>query len=170
MYGPPDSGQPSNPNNDWGRYAPLVGVGLLVAGVLWEIFGQKKKVFISFDFTEDANYRRLLAAWDANTKFKFEFDDVSPRQAVDSQSTARIKAALAPMLKRASYLLVIVGEETHDSPWVAWEIDQAHEYKLKVVAVKIDRRYESPSGLLGAGTTWAYDFTRDAIVKALDSA
>src|SRR5437588_11030477 len=68
MYGPPDSGQPSNPNNDWGRYAPLVGVGLLVAGVLWEIFGQKKKVFISFDFTEDANYRRLLAAWDANTK------------------------------------------------------------------------------------------------------
>jgi hypothetical protein len=53
---------------------------------------------------------------------------------------------------------------------VAWEIDQAHDLKLKVVAIKIDRRFESPSGLLSVGTTWVYDFNRDAIVKALASA
>jgi hypothetical protein len=74
------------------------------------------------------------------------------------------------MLRRANYLLVIVGQKRHNSPWVAWEIDQAHDYKLKVVGVKIDRGYESPSGLLGVGATWAYAFTRDAIVNALERA
>ncbi len=159
MYGPPPSQQPGNPNNDWGKWAALIGLGALAVGFLYEVFGQKKKVFISYDHSEDANYRRLLEAWDANSKFRFEFDDRSPRQAIDSRSAATVKSALISML-----------EETHKSRWVAWEIDQAHNLKLKVVAVKINRRYESPSGLLGVGATWAYDFTRDAIVRALDSA
>lgn len=33
-----------------------------------------KKVFVSYDHSEDVRYKELLRAWDANTKFDFEFD------------------------------------------------------------------------------------------------
>src|SRR6266566_6862796 len=104
MYGPPPSQQQGNPNNDWGKWAALVGLGALAVGFLYEVFGQTKKVFISYDHSEDARYRRLLEAWDANSKFKLEFDDMSPRQAIDSRSAPAIKSALTPMLKRANHL------------------------------------------------------------------
>src|SRR5260370_13118833 len=127
MYGPPPSQQPGNPNNnDWGKWAALIGLGALTVGFLYEVFGQKKKVFISYDHSEDANYRRLLEAWDANSKFKFEFDDMSPRQAINSRSAATVKASLTSMMKRANYLLGIVWEKTHTHQWVAWDIQQSH--------------------------------------------
>lgn len=31
----------------------------------------KKKVFVSFDYDDDKNYRNLLKAWDANPDFDF---------------------------------------------------------------------------------------------------
>jgi hypothetical protein len=34
---------------------------------------------------------------------------------------------------------------------VAWEIDKAVELKKKIVAVKIDKSYMSPDGLLNIG-------------------
>lgn len=34
----------------------------------------KPKVFVSYDHSEDSDYKRLLQAWDANPNFKFDFD------------------------------------------------------------------------------------------------
>ena len=36
-----------------------------------------KKVFVSYDHSEDVHYKYLLQAWDANTDFDFEFDNES---------------------------------------------------------------------------------------------
>src|SRR5438067_1895390 len=116
----------------------------------------RKKVFISYDHSEDVHYKRLLDAWDANTNFEFEFDNHSPRVAIDSTEAAVIKAALTRKMKEAEYLLVIVGKKTYTSKWVNWEIKQVKQSdtKLKLAAVKLDRGYISPSGLLGVGTAW----------------
>lgn len=132
----------------------------------------KKKVFISYDHSEDAHYKRLLAAWDANTDFQFEFDDRSPSVAIDSTAAGPIKTALTKKMKEAEYLLVIVGKKTHTSTWVAWEIARAKEddVKLKLAAVKIDREYTSPQGLLGISTSWVYSFTQENIIDALNGA
>lgn len=132
----------------------------------------KKKVFISYDHSEDANYKYLLSAWDANTNFQFEFDNRSPGVAIDSTDAAAIKAALTRKMKEAEYLLVIIGKKTHTSKWVTWEIDRAKQddVKLKLAAVKIDREYTTPAGLLGVGTAFAYSFSQDGVIKALDEA
>jgi len=132
----------------------------------------KKKVFISYDHSEDVHYKRLLAAWDANSNFEFEFDDRSPGTAINSTNASTIKANLTRMMKDATYLLVIVGAKTYTSDWVTWEIDRAKESdtNLKLVAVKISVSNTSPPGLLNAGATWAMSFTQDAIIKALDDA
>lgn len=131
-----------------------------------------KKVFVSYDHSEDAHYKRLLQAWDANTSFDFEFDSRGPDTAIDSADAGRIKAALTAKMKEADYLLVIVGGKTHTSKWVTWEIDRAKQsdVKLKLAAVKIDRGNTTPSGLIGVGTSWAYSFTLENIVAALDGA
>jgi hypothetical protein len=131
-----------------------------------------KKVFVSYDHSEDAHYKRLLQAWDANTSFDFEFDSRGPNVPIDSEEASRIKAALTAKMKSADYLLVIVGKKTHASKWVTWEISRAKEsdVKLRLAAVKIEGGNITPSGLLGVGTSWAYSFTLESIVRALDAA
>jgi hypothetical protein len=132
----------------------------------------KKKVFVSYDHSEDLKYKNLLAAWDANSNFEFSFDQRSPNEPIDSQVADRVKAALTVMMKSADYLLVIVGSKSHTSKWMTWEIDRAKkdDVKLNLAAVKIAGGYVTPPGLLGVGTAWAYSFEQDSILKALESA
>lgn len=131
-----------------------------------------KKVFISYDHSEDVHYRRLLQAWDANSNFSFEFDDRSPTVAINSSAAPVVQAALTRKMKEADYLLVIVGRLTHTSNWVKWEIGRAtqSDVNLRLAAVKIDRDYTTPSGLFGRNTAFAYGFTLENIEGALAQA
>jgi hypothetical protein len=131
-----------------------------------------RKVFISYDHSEDAHYKRLLQAWDANTNFEFTFDNRSPNEPINSTNAATIKSALTTMMKSSDYLLVIVGSKTSTSKWVSWEIDRAKQSdtKLRLAAVKIDRSCTTPLGLLNSGTSWAMSFSQQGIIAALGSA
>jgi MTH538 TIR-like domain (DUF1863) len=131
-----------------------------------------KKVFISYDHSEDRHYKDLLRAWDANSNFEFEFDQRSPNEAIDSDDASRIKQALTRKMGEADYLLVIVGEKSHKSKWMQWEIERAkqNDLKLKLAAVKLDSTYTTPLGLLGTGTSFAMSFSRDGIINALANA
>ena len=53
----------------------------------------KPKVFVSFDFENDRNYKYLLEAWNKSEKYDFEFDDKSSRE-INSWNISVIKAAL----------------------------------------------------------------------------
>lgn len=132
----------------------------------------KRKVFVSYDHSEDAHYKRLMQAWDANLDFDFEFDSRGPHEPIDSTNAAVIKQSLTRMIKSATDLFVIVGEKTATSSWVRWEIERAKQsdVKLRLAAVKIEKANTTPSGLLNAGTSWATSFTRDRIVTALNEA
>lgn len=132
----------------------------------------KTKVFVSYDHSEDAHYKRLLQAWDANPDFDFEFDSRGPNVAIDSDDAAVVKAALTKLMKGATHLLVLVGEKSHTSKWMTWEIDRAKQSdtKLKLAAVKLAKANTTPPGLLNVGTAWATSFERDRIVDALKDA
>lgn len=132
----------------------------------------KKKVFVSYDHSEDALYKLMLQAWDANTKFDFEFDSRGPDVAINSSNAGTVKASLATKMKTATHLLVLVGKESAGSSWIAWEIERAKEddTKLKIAAVKLAKGNATPAGLLGISTAWATSFERDRIVDALDDA
>lgn len=139
----------------------------------------KKKVCISFDYENDKNYKNLLAAWDANSNFEFSFNDLTPTE-INSNDYSRVKAVITQRINSATYLLVIVGEHTNDEHarkseigdrnWINWEINKAKELGKKLVAVKINKSYESPTALLNAGTSWALSFTKDSVIKALNEA
>lgn len=139
----------------------------------------KKKVFISFDYENDAHYKRLLEAWDANDEFDFEFSDQSSHE-IDSDNIDRVKAALTRRINGATHTLVIVGKEANkkheDSNligyknWLNFETARSKDNRNKLIGVKIDRDNESPEELLGAGASWANSFTEDSIVNALNNA
>lgn len=130
----------------------------------------KHAVFISYDHSEDVHYKRLLEAWDANSNFDFQFENYSVRKPINSEFAPAIKASITKKMKEASHLLVLVGEKSHTSSWIKWEIDKAKELDLKIAAVKINSTYSSPINLLGCGTSWATSFTKDKIIEALNNA
>ena len=150
---------------------------LLIAGaalgyLFWKETKMAKKVFVSYDHSEDAHYKRLLQAWDANSNVDFAFDSRGPNVAIDSSDAAVVKAALTKMMMSATHLLVLVGEKSHQSSWMQWEIDRAKQsdVKLKLAAVKLGKSNLTPRGLLNAGISWATSFERDRIVEALNGA
>lgn len=139
----------------------------------------KKKVFVSFDYTNDKGYKYLLDAWDKNKNTDFVFDDRSADE-IMSNNIPTIKAGLTKRIKEASYTLVIIGKEANkrhpDSKeigyknWINFEIAQSIQYGNKLVAVKLNRTYEPPEELLSVGASWAMSFSQDAIIKALNEA
>lgn len=128
----------------------------------------KARIFISYDYDNDRNYKNLLVAWDKNSEFDFSFYDESVDVSVNSTDAAAIKRVISARISNASHFLCLVGQETHRSQWVAWEIERAKELKKKLVAVKIKRTNTSPSGLLYARVSWAMSFTFDSIKKAIE--
>lgn len=138
----------------------------------------KKKVFISFDFENDRQYKYLLEAWSKNSKFDFEFDDKSSKE-INSWNIPTVKSVLSRKINEAEYTLVIVGAEANkkhtDSEligyrnWQNFEVAKSKEWKNKLVGVKIKSTYQSPEELLNSGAKWALTFTQEAIMKALES-
>jgi hypothetical protein len=138
----------------------------------------KRKVFVSFDYENDKHYKYLLEAWDANKEFDFSFRDVSSSE-INTSNISRVKAALTEKINQATTTLVIVGKHANSQHpdrqeigyrnWQCFEVAKSKVAHNRLVAVKIDRTYDSPEGLLNSDASWAMSFTQDAIIKALNS-
>ena len=131
-----------------------------------------KKVFVSYDHSEDGRYKELLTAWDANTNFDFEFDQRSPDTPVDGTEAGVAQVALTEKMKESEYILVIIGKDSHANKWMNWEIQKAKQdgIKLKFAAVKIDRNNVNPDSLPIPATSFAYSFTMEGVINALKQA
>lgn len=139
----------------------------------------KKQVFISFDYEDDRNYKNLLKAWDANPNFDFYLSDLSSKE-INSWSIPVIKQVLSKKINAANYTVVIVGANANKQHkdhkeigyrnWLNYEVAKSKEHKNGLVAIKLDKSYDSPEELLNAGASWAMSFTQEAIIKAINDA
>lgn len=139
----------------------------------------KKKVIICFDYENDRSYRNLLSAWDANSNFEFSFNDITPSE-IQSWNIPTVKGELTKKINQATYTLVLIGKEANkkhkDSEeigyknWQNFEIAKSKENNNKLVAIKLDSTNDSPDEIYGSGASWAYSFTKETIIKALDDA
>jgi hypothetical protein len=125
----------------------------------------KVKVCVSYDHEHDQAYRRLLEAWDANPSIPFSFNSLTPEE-IKSDDYGVVKRVLSLKINDATRLLVIVGkhvtkrhprwQEIGDHNWIYWEINKAKSLGKKLVAVKLDRTFETPEPLLNSGAAWAF--------------
>lgn len=130
----------------------------------------KKKVFVSYDYDNDRQYKNLLLAWDKNDEFDFSLYDQSVDVSVDSTDAGAIRRIISNRIRNSTYFLCLIGKSTYKSRWIKWEINKAIELKKKLVAVKIESTNRAPDEIMGVGATWALSFSFDSIKKAIEKA
>ena len=127
----------------------------------------KDKIFISYDYDNDKHYKNLLVAWDKNDLFDFTFYDYSIDVSVNSTDATYIKSIIRQRINSCTHFLCIVGDKTHKSGWVTWEIETAVGLGKNIIAVKTDVSNTSPTAMLGIGASWAKSFSFDSIKTAI---
>jgi len=139
----------------------------------------QKKIFISFDYDNDKQYRYLLAALSKNSGSEISFEDITPGE-IQSYDIGKIKGVLTNKIRNATHTLVIVGEHANsnhpdrvkigEKNWQHWEIKKSAEEKKGFIAVKIKNANASPPPLMNQGAAWAHSFNVEAILKAINAA
>lgn len=95
-----------------------------------------KSVFISYVY-EDKQHRDKLKVWadkkllGENCKITFERKDC--RQ----EGKSAIEAELDAMIQGASVVIILLGQNTHNHPWVLYEIETAKKKNKKCLLVRI---------------------------------
>lgn len=140
------------------------------------LYRPQKRVFISFDYDHDRHYRYLLSALKENTGSAISFIDVTPGE-INTSDVGRVKAVLTQRIKDATHTLVIVGQFANSSHrdavrigernWQWWEIEKSKQEGKKLIMVKINSGYGTPTPLLNAGASRAMSFTVPSIVGAI---
>ena len=136
----------------------------------------KPKIFVSFDFEKDRQYKYTLNMWNSNPNFEFTCDDRSPSE-IQTESVSVVKNVLSRKINEAAVVVVIIGEDANRlhrdwreigyRNWQNYEIAKAKELRKRLVAVQISSQYEYPEELSGVNATRVYSFTQDAIIKAV---
>jgi hypothetical protein len=131
---------------------------------------KKRKVFISYYSNGDSHYKKLIIAWSKNNKFKLNIEDVSTDIKIKSQNQLYLKKRMKEKIDESDCVIVFVGVDTHERPWVDWEVEKAIELKKPIIAVKEKRTHKSPKSLLGSGAIWVNGFSEEKIREALKAA
>ncbi len=102
-----------------------------------------RRVFISTAY-EDVNQARgfKLLPWNPNVKAEFVTRDLlSP---VDSQNPDYIKANIRERLNGTSTTAVLIGQTTHKSDWVRWEVEESRMRGNGIVGIKLKGQDDAP--------------------------
>lgn len=136
-------------------------------------------IFISFDYENDKQYKFLLTALSNNSRFDIAFNDRSSGE-IQSEKIPTVKAGLTRRISSATHTLVIIGKYANSlhkdwkdigyRNWINFEVEKSKEARNKLVAVKIDRNYDSPEELLDSNASWAHAYNEESITKAIDNA
>lgn len=94
----------------------------------------KRNVFISF-VEEDLQEVNLLRAQAKNENSELEFNDWSLREPFDSKKAEYIKRGISGRIQHSSVTMVYISENTADSRWVNWEINESIRLGKGVIAV-----------------------------------
>jgi hypothetical protein len=95
----------------------------------------KPRVFISFDFDNNARQKLYFAGQAVNSKTPFDIEDWSSKSSLpQSQWEALIKAKI----KKCNMLIVLVGKKISTATGVAKEIAFAKENNVPLFGVYVD--------------------------------
>ena len=100
----------------------------------------RNKTYVCFDGDNDIHYYRLMQAWHQRDYTPFSFYDAHElNYARDSSLESSIKAQLRVRLVNTKVFVVLIGEQTrYLYKFVRWEMDQALEMDIPIVAVNLN--------------------------------
>jgi len=97
---------------------------------------KKKRVFLSFRAEDRLQVQglRLLAA---NPDYDLEFYDESVRVAIDSRDAEYVKRVIREKINRTSVTVCLIGDLTHTSAWVDWELQESDSKQNTIIAMAL---------------------------------
>ncbi|WP_303818147.1 TIR domain-containing protein [Selenomonas ruminantium] len=137
---------------------------------------KKLRIFVSFDYECDRQYKYLLNCWNNQANIPFCFEDGSSDE-IQSSDISVVKRALSAKIHQADYVLVIVGEDANrlhpdhkkigERNWQNYEIATAKAWRIPLIAVQLKSSYSYPEELIGVNAKRCYDFSLESISKAI---
>lgn len=94
-----------------------------------------KSVFVSHIY-EEKPYKDKLTRW-ANDRRLGNVVITGETHDVRQGGHRAITQHLSPRLKGAGALLVLVGDDSHDRPWLDYEVQHASSHHKRIVVVRI---------------------------------
>jgi hypothetical protein len=95
-----------------------------------------RRVFLSFAYEDRMQVQGFkLLRW--NNNVDLDFFDSSLLSPVNSQNTEYIKRCILEKLNNTSVTVVLIGQTTHKSNWVAWEIEQSLKKGNGILGIRL---------------------------------
>ena len=83
-----------------------------------------RRIFISYQHDDQMKAKGFnLLRWNKNVDFEFVGRHLL--DPLDSNNEDYIRGKILELLKGTSVTVVLIGEHTHDSDWVKWEIEKS---------------------------------------------
>jgi hypothetical protein len=104
-----------------------------------------------------------------NKNSDLAFDDYSVKVPYRSDDAAYIRSRIAEKINAASVTICLIGQMTHKSEWVDWEVRKAAGLTKKVLGVRLhsdSTRDRSPGAISDVGAL-VLNWDIDAIVRAI---
>lgn len=93
-----------------------------------------KRVFLSFKMEDKKQVDGIrLMAW--NDKFDLEFYDESVRVPYKSENAQYIRSNIRAKIQRCTVTVGFMGQNTHLSEWVNWELNTSIEMQKRIVLI-----------------------------------
>ena len=105
------------------------------------------QVFISYKW-EDKEFADGLMGTFLNPNNEYRHVPYSEREDYRQQGENEIKVYLRGLVNECHSLICIVGENTHSSRWVRYELDVANSQNKKIVPVRIPNTTGGPPKLI----------------------
>jgi hypothetical protein len=122
-----------------------------------------RRIFISYQHSDQMKAKGFnLLQWNKNVDLEFVGRHLL--DPVDSNNEPYIKQKILEQIKGSSVTIVLVGNETHKSEWVKWEIERSvdKDNPNGILAIRLDN-----SALLPAGSPVG-DALRDVGAEVID--
>lgn len=94
-----------------------------------------KSIFVSYKY-EDLAKKNKLKRWEERGDLG-EVRITGETKDVRQGGREAVEAHLKPKIEGMAAMLVLVGDDSHNSQWMDWEIDVAQQYNKKVLPVRI---------------------------------
>lgn len=129
-----------------------------------------RRIFIAHQHNDRQQVKGfILLRW--NTNVDFSFFDRSLVDPVKSNNEAYIRRCIRDQMHGTSVTVVLIGDKTHESRWVDWEIEESDDRGNGLLGIKLKGKSgaKAPSLLRTYGAevlTWQLGEFEDAIERA----
>lgn len=128
-----------------------------------------RRVFLSF-VEEDLQLVRMFRGQAVNRNTELAFSDHSVQVPYNSSNADYIRRQIREKINHASVTLCLIGETTHTSTWVEWEIQTAQQLGKGLLGVRLHSSHRDiVPQVLSSSRATIVDWNIPTIVNAIEN-